>query len=386
MAGTLGAVALGAESTAMAAENGGLLLTPAVVMAPRSDGVEVVWAVARLCRGWVEWSEPGGETRRQAADDFGFVPQGDSVMRVKLRGLRAGQPHRLRVVVEAADGGKARQETPWKEFRTLDPAADTANFVVWNDTHENHETLKKLNQVTPAADFLLWNGDTCNDWHQQEWLIPTLLNPAGQDITSGRPLLLAWGNHDVRGKWAFRVSDLIATPQGRPFFAFRSGPVAVVCLHTGEDKPDKHPSFGGRVAFEPLREEQAAWLKSVTAEPSIRDAPHKVVFCHIPLRWTREPDVTRYDAGEYDHFARSSRDAWHDALVAWGAQVVISGHTHRPAWIPASEKFPYAQMVSGGPRPDSAHWIEGKAGAGGLNLVMRDLAGSVAHEVTLPRI
>ena len=386
MAGTFGVVALGADSeTEKSSGKAGLLVTPAVVMAPRSDGVEVVWVVARLCRGWVEWSEEGGEVRRQAADDFGFVPQGDSVIRVRLSGLRPGIPHRLRVVVESAEGEKVREESPWKQFRTLDPAADSAHFVVWNDTHENHETLKRLHQLTPAADFLLWNGDTCNDWHQESWLVPTLLHPAGQDITAGRPLLLSWGNHDVRGKWAFKVKDLIATPHGRPFFAFRSGPVAVVCLHTGEDKPDSHPSFAGRVAFEPLRVEQAAWLKSVTAEPAIRDAPHKVVFCHIPLRWTREPEETRYEAGEYDHFARASREAWHDALVAWGAQVVISGHTHRPAWIPANAEFPYAQMVSGGPRPESAHWIEGKAGADGLNLVMRDLDGGITHDVTLPR-
>jgi predicted phosphodiesterase len=383
VSGTLGAVALGADAVVQSKP---LMATPAVVMAPRTDGVEVVWAVNRLCRGWVEWREAGGEVRKCAADDFGFVPQGDSVMRVRLNGLQPGKTYELRAIVEAGDGDKAREETPWKSFRTIDPAAAEAHFVVWNDTHENHETIRRLHEVTPSADFLLWNGDTCNDWHQKAWLIPTLLSPAGQDVTAGRPLFLTWGNHDVRGKWAFKVKELMAMPQGRPFYAFRNGPVAVICLHTGEDKPDNHPGFAGRVAFEPLRREQAEWLNQVTAIPEIRDAPHKVVFCHIPLRWIREHGEPDFAGGGYNHFARECRMAWNDALVKWGAQVVISGHTHEAAWIPADGKFPYAQLVSGGPKPAAARWIEGKAGSAGLKLTMRDLTGKTVREVVVPRL
>jgi len=396
MAGTLGAVALGAETgtekaVAPGAETGTekktLMVTPAVVMAPRTDGVEVVWAVSRLCCGWVEWREENGQPVKCAADDFGFVPQGDSVMRVRIEGLHAGKNYEVRAIVESIDGEKAREETPWKKLRTLDPVAAESHFVVWNDTHEHNETLRRLHEVTPAADFLLWNGDTCSDkWNQESSLVPTLLHPAGQDVSAGRPLFLVWGNHDVRGKWAFKLPETVATPHGRPFYAFRSGPVAFICLHTGEDKPDNHPNFAGRVAFEPLRSEQAEWLKKVTAIPEIRDAPHRVVFCHIPLRWKTESEAVAYDKGGYDFYSLASRLAWHDALVAWGAQVVISGHIHAQTWIPANEKFPYAQLISGGPKYADARWIDGKADASGLKLVMRDLAGKTTHEASFPRI
>jgi hypothetical protein len=372
-----------AESPPPAA--GPLLVTPASIMAPRADGVEMVWAVSRLCRGWVEWREKDGEVHVLAADPFGFVPQGDSVMRVRIDGLQPGKSYEVRVIVEAGDGEKAREETPWKSFRTLNPAAESSRFVVWNDTHERAETISRLNEVTPAADFLLWNGDTCNDWNDESKLILTLLKPAGQDITQNRPLLLSMGNHDIRGKWAFKLPSMVAMPHGRPFYAFRNGPVAVICLNTGEDKPDDHPSFGGRVAFEPLRREQAEWLKKVITIPEIREAPNKVVFCHIPLRWKSEPESLDYANGEYDHYSRSSRELWHDSLVAWGAQVVISGHTHSDAWFPANEKFPYAQLISGGPIPAAARWIEGVADGSGLKLVMRNLSGEVTREITLPR-
>ena len=386
LVGGLGAAALGAESKAEPkvepdADGKPLLASPAVIMAPRSDGVEIVWAVNRFCHGWVEWREPGGQAVRCGADDFGFVPQGDWVLRQRLAGLRPGATYEARVIVETAGNQKTREESAWKKFRTLDPAAAEAHFVVWNDTHEHAETLQRLHQLTPPADFLIWNGDTCgNNWDQLASMVPALLTPGGQDVTEGRPLLLAWGNHDTRGKWAYKVREIMATPQGRPFSAFRCGPVAAITLHTGEDKPDDHPSFGGRVAMEVLRREQADWLITVTATPEIRNAPYKVVFCHIPLRWTREPATLRYDAGDYDFFSRASRTLWHDALVAWGAQVIISAHTHSDAWLPPNENFPYAQMVSGGPETRGARWIDGKADASGLKLTMRDLAGKTIRE------
>ena len=365
-----------------AADNPPLVKTPAVIMAPRVDGVEVVWAVSKLARGRVEWKGEDGSSGTAGADRFGFVPQGEEILRVKVSGLKPGGQYVLRAITDSTDG-KDRMEGPWKKFRTLDPAAKESSFVIWNDTHQNEETIKRLHAVTPPGDFLLWNGDTCNDWHQEDWLVPTLLHPAGQDVSAERPLLLVWGNHDVRGKWAFKVPEMIATPDGRPFYAFRSGPVAVLCLHTGEDKPDNHPGFGGRVAFEPLRREQGEWIKQVTALPEFRDAPYRVVFCHIPLRWTKEVADAGYENGGYDAFSRFSRDAWHDALVAWKTQIIVSGHTHSPAWIEPNAEFPYAQLVGGGPQPARATWIQAKADTNSLAFLMKDLDGKVIHEIVL---
>ncbi len=379
-------------STAAAADSDAagdrLMSTPAMVMAPRTDGAEIIWAVSRLARGRVEWKTAGSTVVHAAsADDFGFVPQSSRVMRVRLAGLPPGTDHEWRVVVDAIDGDPETVETPWKSFRTLDPAAAEAVFCVWNDTHENHDTIRKLHELTPKADFLIWNGDICNDWHQEDWLVPTLLAPAGTDISDGHPLLVTLGNHDVRGKFAFRVAEHIAMPDGRPYFAFRQGPVAVIGLNTGEDKPDDHPSFRGRVASQRHREEQAAWLREITKHPEIANAPHKVVFCHIPLRWTQEIEEVDYAGGGYDRFSRFSRDLWHDALVDWGAQIVISGHTHRPASIPASEAFPYAQMTGGGPRENQACWIEGRANADGLVITMHRMdTREVIHRETFPRL
>lgn len=367
---------------------GALVTSPPVVMAPRPDGFEVVWGVSRLCRGWVEWEADDGSRGTASGDAFGMVPQGARVLRVRVEGLPHGSTLHLRTVTEAVDASSPRHESAWKSVRTLDGSSEDARFAVWNDTHQRDDTLRALHEATPEVDVLVWNGDLCNDWTDPAEFTTTVLNPAGLDVSDGRPLAVVVGNHDVRGTWAYQLEDFVATPEGRPFTAFRIGPVACVVLHTGEDKPDAHPTFEGRVAFEPLRAEQARWLREVTARPEIADAPYRVVFCHIPLRWIDET-VVDYDADGYDWFSRMSRDAWHDALVGWGAQIVVSGHTHYQTSLPATAEFPYAQLISGGPDADptsdeAAAWIDGTASADELVLTMRDLAGEVLHEVRLP--
>ncbi len=355
-------------------ETRNLMTTPMVLMAPCEDGVTAIWGVSELCKGRLEWEDSEGTRGVASTDEFGMVPQGTKIIRVHLSGLRPGREYRVRSVSVSVANAQT-EVSQWKTFRTLNSLASETRFVIWNDTHVNNATLQKLDEVTPAADFLLWNGDTCNDWTKDELLIPTILNPGERDITNQRPLFLIWGNHDVRGAWAFQLPQLVATPSGRPFYAFRSGPVAAICLHTGEDKPDNHPSFGGRVSFDALRLEQTDWLKETIAKPEFRNAPYRIVFCHIPLRWTTEK-IPDYEKGGYDYFSHRSRAAWHDLLVHWKAQIVISGHTHQYAWIPASDDFPYGQLTGGGPSLSQATWMEAVANAQSLTLRTHMLNGS----------
>jgi len=383
----IGALATGGAGAALAQESLSvpkppLVRTPMVVMALRADGFEAVWAVSRLSRGRVEWEAADGGTKGTAgADAFGFVPQGENVLRVRLSNLNPGTTYRVRAHTIAADD-RETVTSAWKTVRTLDAAATQTRFVMWNDTHINDETIRALHAATPSADFLLWNGDTCNDWTKDELLVPTLLHPGGCDITEQRPLFLTWGNHDVRGAHAFKMPGLVATPAGRPYYAFRSGPVAVICLHTGEDKPDDHPSFQGRVAFDVLRAEQARWLAETIRQPELRDAPYRIVFCHIPLRW-RDESAQDYAKTGFDRHSGRSRAAWHNSLVEWKAQVILSGHTHESYWLPPTAEFPYGQLIGGGPQLARATWTEGVADATQLRLRVTNLGGKLLHEVTL---
>ncbi|SHI81250.1 Calcineurin-like phosphoesterase [Rubritalea squalenifaciens DSM 18772] len=350
------------------------------VMAPREDGVEIVWRVSGLAKGYVEYGKTKDLGQVQRGDDWGIRPAGKEVIRVRLEGCEPGTEYYYRVITENFNHKEPKKEEgEIRRFRTLDGSKDSTNFAVWNDTHKWDETIAKLQEMTPAGDFLLWNGDTSNDWYKEGEVAATLITPGkGEDFTAKHPLVFLRGNHDLRGTHAYQVEDYAATAEGLPWCAFRSGPVAAICLDTGEDKDDDNPYLFGRVACEPMRQAQAEWLEKVIQRPEIKNAPYKVVFCHIPLRWIDEST----DHG-YDHFSRRSRELWNDILVKWGVQIVVSGHTHREAHIKADEKFPYDQLVGGGPRMKQARLITAGANKERLQFVVKDMDGKVTQEVSL---
>ncbi len=362
--------------------------SPPVIMNPCETGFDVIWSVSGLCRGWVEVTAagdgaPADNVRRFAHDGLGFVPQGDRFICVKVHSLPAGACCRVRAITEPMGDGATRQEGRWRSLRLPSADAETAHFVLWNDTHQNDDTLRQLDTATPrGVDFLVWNGDICaREWLDEASLLPTFLRPADTDFSLGRPLIFVPGNHDARGPWAFRLADILPKPGGKTYQALRVGPVACLFLNTGEDKADDHPSFHGRVAFDTLRREQADWMRAIVARPAFRNAPYRVVICHIPLRWTDE--VTDFG---YDYFSQRSRDYWHDTLVDWGAQLILSGHRHELTWLPPVAEFPYAQLVGGGPTMANATIVDVTADQARLLIRLRDVRGKPLRVFSIPAL
>jgi hypothetical protein len=275
-----------------------------VVSGPAAEEICILQPVQRLATGYLEFAVEGGEWQRVDADDDGLAPLSEHVLKFRLPPLPAGKMIRHRVVARAAGWIKVRQfyhgefkageqqVSPESSFRTLDPSADTTTFAVWNDTHENAETLKALDKLTNAMkpDFMLWNGDQSNDVHFENQMTGQFLSPEGLAIADKWPLAYVRGNHDCRGPAARSVADFTGTPGDRFYYAFRSGPLAAIVLDTGEDKPDDSPYLSGMGAFQKMAKEQAAWLKELVKVPWFREAPHKVLFCHIPL-WFDHPKI-----------------------------------------------------------------------------------------------
>lgn len=344
--------------------------SPPVVMAPREDGVEIGWRVNRLSKGYVEYGETEKLGSVARGDTWGLRPAGDEAISVRIDDLKPGLTYYYRVVTESFNHKKPQVEKgAVRTFTTLDASKKTNLFSVWNDTHKNAAVIKGLQEITPKSDFLLWNGDISNDWHKEGEVAASLLAPEGVDFTKDHPLVILRGNHDLRGVYAHQFEDVAATPNGLPWFAFRSGPIAAICMDTGEDKADEHPYLFGRVDCEPMRKVQAEWLAKVIEDPAIKDAPYKILFCHIPLICDKEGMKNKnYPYNE------KTRDLWHDSLVKWGAQVVISGHTHRPYVVEANEEFPYIQVIGGGKTVDSATLITGRADENSLEVVCKSLA------------
>lgn len=362
------------------------LISPPVLTNPAPDGVTVIWAANATATGWVEYGPTEQLGRRADGGDQGLLPYTESVLKVRLEGLEPGTRYYYRVCTEHTtfDWGKgirrASDEPAASEvysFTTPNPAAAETRFTVWNDTHEQVETLKSVHAAHDQAqgDFLLWNGDITNDLYAEEKMVDQFLSPAGLPFAAKVPFYFVRGNHDARGPFARRIASVTDVPGGRHYYMFRQGPLAAIVLDTGEDKPDDHPAYSGLCDFAAFRARQAEWLASAIERPEFRDAPYRVLFCHIPLWWRVEAHTGTY--------CLDGRRKWHDLLVKGRVQAVISGHTHDADFYPADGRHAYVQLIGGGPRPAGATYLRGHADARRLRLTQYRLDGTVRHEVEI---
>jgi predicted phosphodiesterase len=384
LAAGLAAPAVEAQSIGKAPENF-RVLGPPVVQAVGASALSVTWAVNDTSTAWVEYGETEALGSLAATDGQGLRPLDAVWHRVRVEGLKPGTRYYYRTVsVPVAFLGPydIRRGRPFESriysITTPQTAAPTTSFAVINDTHERAETVKALfTQLAEApGDLLFWNGDMFDDIGTERQLAEQLLCPAGLPYAATRPVYFARGNHDVRGAAARVLGRCLETPGGEYFYTVRQGPVAFVVVDTGEDKEDAHPAYAGLGDFDRYRTRQAAWLAEVLRSEPVRTAPFRVLVAHIPL----------YAATDrLAHGGADARAKWHEHLVKGGVDLVITGHTHRHAWMPPDATRPFGQLTGGGPQPDIATIIRGEATAQLLTMRMCRLDGSLIGEHMVPR-
>lgn len=354
-------------------KSGKLIASPPVVQNARSTSFGVSIAVGELATAWVEYGFSEDNLGFTAiASHHGLVKADNRTLHIRVNHSKpfpADQPIYYRVVVQPLryinayrlERGKP-QATPTFALQLPDPEAKNLRVVSINDTHENLPTITKLHEVIEDLnpDLLIWNGDTCNDFNAPKSTEQILLNPA-KDLAlswaSTRPMLFSNGNHDVRGEKAREVVKSFAScPESHelPYNqAMRCGPVAIITLDTGEDKPDRHPVFAGTAAYEPYREQQAVWLNQVLKRPEIASAPFKIATSHIPLRGlSGQTDGTTLN--DYARYSGFGAKLWLPTLEKAGFQAVLSGHTHSDRLDEATDVNSVLQFVGGGPKPEQA--------------------------------
>ncbi len=242
-----------------------LIASPPVVQHPRRNGFGVSIAVSQLATAWIEYGFATDQLSFTAvASHHGLIQASDRSLHIRVEHqepLPVDKPIYYRVVAQPLTYQNAytlkrgeQQTTPIYRLRLPAERAARLRLLCINDTHENLQTIQSLHQAIAQLepDLLLWNGDTCNDFDHRDSPQQITLNPA-KDLTqawaSVRPLIFCCGNHDVRGE---RARELIECLPGVPEHsalpynqALRFGPLALLTLDTGEDKPDAHPVFAG---------------------------------------------------------------------------------------------------------------------------------------------
>lgn len=355
------------------------------LQALNDTGVTIVWTTDKKAIGWVELAPDDSthfyrqERPKHFASSHGFKNV-STVHKVTLDGLTPGVKYRYRVFAQevtshvgtdvlygAVVATQVYRKGPLA-FTTSKPGQTELSFAVINDIHGRNEVMKNLlGQLDwGQTDLVFFNGDMANDLRSEEQLFAHYMDTATRLFASETPMYYARGNHETRGNFANEFPDYFPTLSGHLYYLMRRGPVCFVVLDCGEDKPDTDIEYSGIVDMDEYRTKQAEWLKQALQQPEYRDAPYKVVVCHMPPfgGWHGEQEIA---------------EKFVPLLNAAGAQVMLSGHLHRhikQSAQPGINQFPI--LVN-----SNNNMLKVNANGQQLHIDVVDQSGKVVDSITL---
>ncbi|MGO4701325.1 metallophosphoesterase [Dyella sp. 2RAB6] len=303
--------------------------TPAITMGPllldmAEDSVVIEWMTDAPSDGKVSYGEHALDHEAVPQVD-GLVPVG-TMHRVVLRGLQPGRTYRYRIASRRVvalrpywpDRGKTVESAVYG-FTTFDTSKKSTSFATMTDTHENVERVRALAELAQRqpVDFVVHTGDSVHYATGEDQLKDKFLEPIATGLQGRMPLLYARGNHEYRGGFARSLGDYLHAQEGRYYYTRDEGPVHLVVVDTGEDKPDATNVYAGLNDLRAYRAEEYAWFKQVLAdEPRMRTAPFTVVLGHDPewgwldganAEWTKRANEAKVDLFIAGHLHRLER-------------------------------------------------------------------------------
>ena len=146
-----------------------------------------------------------------------------------------------------------------------------------------------------STDMFLFNGDMVSICDNEAQLFNGFMDKAVELFASSLPMYYCRGNHETRGAMAPYFKDYFNPKAEELFYMFRQGPVCFIVLDCGEDKPDSDVEYYGITAYDDYRTLQAEWLKTAVQSDLYKNAPFKVVVCHMPPfgGWHGESEIAR---------------------------------------------------------------------------------------------
>lgn len=300
--------------------------TPAITMGPllldMSDtSVVIEWMTDAPSDARVSYGE--GKIAHEVVPQVdGLVPVG-TVHRVVVRGLLPGHSYQYRVSSRRVvalkpywpDRGQT-VESPIYSFTTFDTAKQAASFAVMTDTHEDVSRIHVLMDMVQRkpVDFVVHTGDSLNYGVGENQLKDKFMDPMATGLQGHMPLLYVRGNHEYRGEFARSLGDYLHSQSGKYYYTRDQGPLHLVVVDTGEDKPDATNVYAGLNNLRDYRQEEFAWLQQALAdEARTRTAPFTVVLGHDP-EW-----------GWLD----GHNEAWMQLANRAKVDLFIAGHLHR---------------------------------------------------------
>ena len=254
-------------------------------------------------------------------------------------------------------------------FTTFDRNSPTVSFSVVTDTHEDVGRINALNEAIDwdSTEFLVHAGDAFHWIGTEEHLFRAWLRPTLEGLGHNKSLVFLRGNHETRGPFARQFRDYLPTPEGRFYYARDAGPLHLIVLDTGEDKPDDTNVYAELNQTVPYRAAELAWFQEhVRTTPRVSEAPFRVILMHQP-GWGWLAD---------------GPEAWMETANEAGIDLVISGHRHRFVYTPPGPdvEHSYHLLVL-----DQDQIAKVDATTAELRVLVTGLDGNVVHTLVIPR-
>lgn len=225
--------------------------------------------------------------------------------------------------------------SPWYSFKTFDPTSEEFTFVATSDIHDDAAKCERLLKAQPLdeAEAVFLVGDIICDISRVGQAYTGIIEPATKLFAKNKPMVLARGNHEVRGYHSRELDDYFARTDGKYYSLQRYGKTAVLILDSGEDKADNSKVFNGVKALESYIDEEIEWLREVVRSKEWRKAAHRIVMIHIPPASQPMRDVEALNkilCWGSKRWGEKALDIFNEAKV----DLMISGHTHKYFFIP----------------------------------------------------
>lgn len=355
------------------------------LQAPSETSMTVMWITDVNAVSWVEYGQDESLDQRAHRSRHGLIDANGTIHAVTIEGLSPGREYRYRVCskeivtfkpYEVTYGQTVASDT--YTFTTLDGRKDRISFIVLNDIHERNEVLISLTGLAQSQPFELvfLNGDILGHIENEPQIIDHVLAPCTELFAKQIPFVYVRGNHETRGKFARRLPDYIALPDGRYYHSFDHGPVRFVVMDGGEDKRDTDKEYSGLVDFDRYRAVQRKWLEAEIRSEAFRKAPFRVVVVHMP------PQPSERWHGPDDMY-----QTWRPLYNEGQIDLVISGHTHHYEIRPPVEgQYDYPTIIGGAPQDGAATVIRVDATANHLRVTMTRDDGQIVGTYAIDKV
>lgn len=301
----------------------------------------VVWTTNLDATVWVEVAPDDGthfyhkERPKYYESEYGRRVIG-KIHKVRITGLEKGTTYRYRIYQQALLLNEGRKRILFGEgfgsdvlkqkpyfLTTLNSDKRTTSFSVFNDIHANDSLFRQLSSEIKKkqTDFVIFNGDMLSEIESEKQIFDGYLKSACELFASEVPIYAIRGNHEFRGQYSWEFFEYFPNCNNNAYYAFRNGPAYIICLDSGEDKPDNDIRNLELSVSDQFRAEEAEWLKKVVNTKEFKESPIKIVVIHMPP----EKDGWYGTSEVYRLFV--------PILNGTGVDLMVCGHKHKHSYI-----------------------------------------------------